>query len=76
MRGGARNTFKTAVQSYEAKEIVPSGGEHGSRGGGKYDLSSAGCLSNPNYGLIMGLFRGKFRFLRTALNWIMKIETF
>ena len=31
----ARNTFKIAVQSYEAKEIVPSGGEHGSRGGGK-----------------------------------------
>jgi hypothetical protein len=38
----ARNSFKIAVQSYEAKEITPSGGGSGSRGGGKYDSSSAG----------------------------------
>ena len=38
----ARNTFKIAVQSYEAKEITPSSEGSGSRGGGKYDSSSAG----------------------------------
>ena len=38
----ARNEFKLAVQSYEAKEITPSSG---SRGGGKRD-SAGGLVAN------------------------------